>query len=133
MAPPRFLDGFVDTVTLNSNAYRVLQPPSLTNQYAAMPSLHVGWNLLMGIALYRHATARPVKLFGVLMPVAMYAATVLTANHFLLDGLAGSAVALTGLFAADGIQRHRSVPRPVAPAPAPQPGRVRPERSWEAA
>ena len=43
MAPPRFLDGFVDTVTLDSNAYRVLQPPSLTNQYAAMPSLHVGW------------------------------------------------------------------------------------------
>lgn len=133
LAPPRFLDtlGFVDTVTLESNAYRVLQPPSLTNQYAAMPGLHVGWNLLMGIAVYRHATHRSAKLFGILMPVAMYTATVLTANHYLLDGVIGSIVALTGLVAAEGIRHRRTVPRPAAPAPLPQ--RVRPERSWEAA
>jgi hypothetical protein len=134
MAPPRFLDalGFVDTVTLESNAYRVLQPPSLTNQFAAMPSLHVGWNLLMGIALYRHATIRGAKLFGILMPVAMYTATILTANHYLLDGVVGSAVALTGLAAAEGIRHRHLVPRPASLAPLPQ--GVRPERrSWEAA
>lgn len=62
MAPPRFLPdlGFVDTVVLHSDAYRVLQPPSMTNQYAAMPSLHVGWNLLMGIAMVRYASSRLV-------------------------------------------------------------------------
>ena len=51
VAPPRLLDGgpFVDTVTTWSNSYRVLQPPSLVNKYAAVPSLHVGWNLLVGI------------------------------------------------------------------------------------
>jgi hypothetical protein len=108
MAPPRFLDslGFVDTVTLESHAYRVLQPPSLTNPYAAMPSLHVGWNLLMGIALTRSSTNTAVKLFGVLMPVAMYFATVLTANHYLLDGVTGSAVALLGLVVAAGVRRR---------------------------
>jgi len=133
MAPPRFLDslGFVDTVTLESNAYRVLQPPSLTNQFAAMPSLHVGCNLLMGIALYRHATTRGAKLFGILMPIAMYTATILTANHYLLDGIVGSAVALTGLAAAEGIRNRRTAPRHVVPAPLPQ--RVQPGRSWEAA
>src|SRR5215204_4696994 len=132
MAPPRFMDslGFVDTVTLESHAYRVLQPPSLTNPYAAMPSLHVGWNLLMGIALYRHATTRGAKLFGILMPIAMYTATILTANHYLLDGIVGSAVALTGFAAAEGIRDRRTAPRHAVPAPLPQ--RVQPGRSWEA-
>ncbi|TCC30734.1 phosphatase PAP2 family protein [Kribbella speibonae] len=52
VAPPRFLTayGFVDTVTERTSAYRVLQPPAFVNQYAAVPSLHFGWNLLMGIA-----------------------------------------------------------------------------------
>ena len=51
MAPPRlFSPDFIDTVTLHSHSYRVLQPPGLVNKYAAMPSLHVGWNLLAGIA-----------------------------------------------------------------------------------
>jgi len=111
MAPPRFLAewGFVDTVTLQTNAYRVLQPPALTNQHAAMPSLHVGWNLLMGIALARHAASPVAKAFGLLMPLAMWVATVLTANHYLLDGLVGSAVALIGLGVA-GLVRRRGIP-----------------------
>lgn len=99
MAPPRFLDGygFIDTVTLHSEAYRVLQPPSLTNQFAAMPSLHVGWNLLMGIAIFHFASHRAWKVFGLLMPIAMYSATILTANHYFLDGVVGSILALIGL------------------------------------
>jgi hypothetical protein len=99
MAPPRFLadQGFVDTVVQRSNAYRVLQPPAFTNQYAAMPSLHLGWNLLMGIAIVRCASTRWAKAFGVLMPLMMYLATIVTANHYLLDGMAGAGVALIAL------------------------------------
>jgi len=110
MAPPRLVpdQGFVDTVTQHSNAYRVLQPPSFTNQYAAMPSLHVGWNLLMGIAIVRHASTRWAKTFGVLMPLVMYIATVVTANHYLLDGVVGSIVAFTGLAIAIAISRRNS-------------------------
>ena len=110
MAPPRLVpdQGFVDTVTQHSNAYRVLQPPSFTNQYAAMPSLHVGWNLLMGIAIVRHASTRWGKTFGVLMPLVMYIATIVTANHYLLDGVVGSIVALTGLAIAVAISRRGS-------------------------
>lgn len=52
VAPPRLADvGVVDTVTMYSSSYRVLQPPAFVNQYAAVPSLHFGWDLLMGIAL----------------------------------------------------------------------------------
>ena len=44
VAPPRLLGlGFVDTITQQSDAYRALQPPGLTNQFAAFPSLHAGW------------------------------------------------------------------------------------------
>ncbi len=102
MAPPRFLGdlGFIDTVTLHSNAYRVLQPPSLTNQYAAMPSLHCGWDLLMGIALATQARHRIVRYVGIILPVLMISATVLTANHYIMDGIVGMSLATFGLFAA---------------------------------
>lgn len=101
MAPPRFLpeQGFVDTVVLHSDAYRVLQPPSMTNQYAAMPSLHVGWNLLMGIVIFRHASSRWLRAFGVVMPIGMWAATVATGNHFMVDGIAGAVLVLLVLTA----------------------------------
>ena len=112
-APPRLLPDqtFVDTVTEQSHAYRVLQPPSFTNQYAAMPSLHVGWNLLMGIAIVRHAGSFWAKLFGLLMPLVMFLATMVTANHYLLDGIVGAAVALAGLVVALLISRLRSSAR----------------------
>ena len=99
MAPPRLLPelGFVDTVVLHSDAYRVLQPPSMTNQYAAMPSLHVGWNLLMGLALVRYSTSRLVRLFGWVMPLAMWITTILTGNHFILDGIVGATIVVTVL------------------------------------
>jgi hypothetical protein len=121
MAPPRFLTelGFVDTVLRDTSSYRVLQPPAFTNQYAAMPSLHVGWNLLMGIAIYR-TTRHPFwKGFAILMPIAMYLTTIFTANHFVLDGVVGSAVALVGL----ALARYLSVRKSASPQAAlrPQP------------
>jgi hypothetical protein len=106
VAPPRLLDlGLVDTVTEYSNAYRVLQPPALTNQYAAMPSLHVGWNLLIGIALFQTAHLRVFKLAGLLSPVLMGFAAVSTANHFVIDIVAGGALGLFGLWVAANANR----------------------------
>ncbi len=98
MAPPRLVPdiGLIDTVTMHSSSYRVFQPHAFTNQFAAMPSLHFGWNLLMGIALV--TTARgPVRTLGVLMPLGMLIAIIATANHFILDAVAGAALALLGL------------------------------------
>lgn len=98
VAPPRLIDaGFVDTVTDYSTSYRLLQPPALVNKYAAMPSLHVGWNLLLGVVFFessRHVAARCVAIAG---PALMALAVVVTANHYILDGVVGAAVALLGL------------------------------------
>ena len=91
VAPPRLVPdiGLVDTVTLRSDAYRVLQPPALTNPYAAFPSLHFGWDLMAGMAVFLEARRWWTRAIGVIMPVLMYTAIVLTANHFILDGIAG--------------------------------------------
>jgi hypothetical protein len=91
VAPPRLVPslGLEDTVTRHSHSYRVLQPPGLTNPFAAMPSLHFGWNLLVGIAIVREARHPLARAFGVVMPAMMFSAIVLTANHYILDGLVG--------------------------------------------
>jgi hypothetical protein len=109
VAPPRLMPDLdvVDTVTEQSNSYRLLQPPTLTNPYAAMPSLHFGWNLLMGIALVREARSRPARLFGYIMPVMMYLGIVLTANHYLLDGIAGGVLVLGSLWISVALLRSR--------------------------
>ena len=102
VAPPRLLaDGaFVDTVTRWSHSYRVLQPPALVNRYAAMPSLHVGWNLLVGVVLWTSFRSRAVRCFAVLGPSLMCIAVVVTANHYVLDAIVGAALALFGLVVA---------------------------------
>ena len=108
VAPPRLLDlGLVDTVTERSDAYRALQPPGLTNQYAAFPSLHAGWNLLVGIVLVLAFSHVAVRVFAVAMPVAMALAVVMTANHFVLDVPAGAIVVLVGLAAALALEARR--------------------------
>ncbi len=97
-APPRFMgDEFIDTVAEFSNAYRVLQPSSVTIQYAAFPSLDFVWFVLVGFAVVSYASRSWVKFLGVLSPVAMFLATVFTANHYLLDIVMGAIVALAGL------------------------------------
>lgn len=121
VAPPRLTTlGLVDTVSEYSEAYRVLQPPALVNQYAAMPSLHVGWDLLMGIALVVHSSRWLLRLLGVLLPVAMVASVVLTANHFVLDAAVGVALVLASIAVVRGhAWRREKAPGPAAGRRAP--------------
>jgi hypothetical protein len=116
VAPPRLMPDLeiVDTVTQQSRSYRVLQPPALTNPFAAMPSLHFGWNLLMGIAVARQATTRWMKLFGVLLPIAMFSSIVLTGNHYVLDGIAGGIIVGIALIAASLLPRAYASPAALA-------------------
>jgi membrane-associated phospholipid phosphatase len=99
VAPPRLADlGLVDTVTEYSRSYRVLQPPAFTNQYAAMPSLHMGWDLLIGLAIIVAASRLWVRAIGGLLPVLMGWAVVATANHFVLDAVVGVLLVLVSLW-----------------------------------
>jgi membrane-associated phospholipid phosphatase len=75
------------------------------NNYAAMPSLHVGWNLLLGIAIATTARGLLVRAAGALMPVLMSVTVVVTGNHFFLDIVAGFAVAIVGLALALQVER----------------------------
>jgi membrane-associated phospholipid phosphatase len=124
VAPPRLADlGLVDTVTEYSRSYRVLQPPAFTNQYAAMPSLHVGWDLLIGLAIIVAASRLWVRVVGGLLPVLMGWAVVATANHFVLDAVVGVLLVLVSLWLVTRrpslISRVRRRPT-VAGAPGPR-------------
>ena len=101
VAPPRLLPGmgYVDTVTVWSDSYRVLQPPALVNKYAAMPSFHVGWNVLVGIMMWKTFRRAWTRVFAVAGPVLMAAAVIATANHFVLDSIVGVGIALAALAA----------------------------------
>ncbi|MBI5287846.1 MAG: phosphatase PAP2 family protein [Chloroflexi bacterium] len=98
LAPPRYMPefGFVDTI-IHAQSYYVLQNPKIVNQYAAMPSLHFGWDLLVAIAIGTCTSRRWVRWAAVIMPLFTLSGIVLTANHYFLDAAAGAAVACVGL------------------------------------
>lgn len=117
LAPPRLTDlGVMDTVTQSSSAYRVLQPPMFVNQYAAMPSLHAGWDLLVGIAIITAASGWVLRVVGAVLPVLMAVAVITTGNHYFVDVPAGLALALVG-YAVSGLLARRRLGRAATTGP----------------
>jgi membrane-associated phospholipid phosphatase len=92
----------------SSASYYVWQPPAFVNQYAAMPSLHFAWNVLVTAALVRNLQSR-WRHAALLMPAAIGAAAVFSADHFFLDLAAGAVVAFLGLWLAGRLRA--SLPR----------------------
>ncbi|MEV5957052.1 phosphatase PAP2 family protein [Streptomyces sp. NPDC051987] len=113
--PPRLLDvkyGFVDTMAQYSSygwwggdasAPRGLG--GMTNQYAAMPSLHCGWALWCGVMLWRHGGNRLTKVVGVAYPLLTAIVVMGTANHYFLDAVAGVFVMGVGYLLAPQVLR----------------------------
>ena len=93
-APPRLIPdlGIADTVGLSGHDTGSFAGIRF-NPYAAMPSMHVGWSLLVGLAGYRAARRRFLRLFFAAHPVVMVLAVTATGNHFALDAVAGAAIA----------------------------------------
>ncbi|MFG2328178.1 phosphatase PAP2 family protein [Streptomyces sp. NPDC048604] len=93
LAPPRLMNGqsFVDTVlvhqTWGSMASGNLK--HMSNQYAAMPSMHIGWSLWCGLIIFFLASAPWARILGLLYPAATLVVIVATANHFWLDAVGG--------------------------------------------
>jgi len=116
-APPRLLDiGFIDT--LNGSLTPTYESIPGVNQYAALPSMHVGWNFLTAVALYMAMTGVPARGMVLVLPVAMFTATVVTGNHYFIDGLLGVGIAAVALLIAMRIDRLDA--RADARAPLPQ-------------
>ncbi|MDZ7727650.1 MAG: phosphatase PAP2 family protein [Dehalococcoidia bacterium] len=116
LAPPRLVpfEGYVDTMALFDRvSYQAQETRAFVNPYAAMPSLHFGWAMLLGGAVAWVGRRNPLLVFvGVAWPVLMFLAIVLTGNHFILDAVAGAIVSLAGLGIAYHL--HRAQPALVA-------------------
>jgi hypothetical protein len=99
-APPRLIPfaGFTDTMAVfDKVGYNAQQTKAFVNEYAAIPSLHFGWSMLLGFAVFWVAKNPLLKAFGLVWPVAMFFAVVMTANHFIIDTIAGAIVSFAGL------------------------------------
>jgi hypothetical protein len=131
VAPPRLLPpdagfDFVDTIKVHSNAsYQAESTAPFVNPYAAMPSLHYGWAVLVGGVLFWTTRSVWLRALGVLMPVGQFLAIVFTANHYILDAMAGLVVGLMGLLVAMALQRwgYAAVQRALSRGP-PDAGRA---------
>jgi len=111
-APPRFLPewGFVDTVsdvTPVSVSHTSSSMTALFNPYAAVPSMHVAFALLIGWPLARLARHRIVAGLWLFYPLLMTFVIVVTANHFLLDAVLGALTAGVSAYAASWLARVR--------------------------
>ena len=98
-APPRLAGiGIPDTVSGQHVDLNRGLVSSLYNPYAAVPSMHVGYALIVAAALLHHGRHLLVRALGALYPPFVVLVTVATGNHFFLDAAAGALVA--GLAAA---------------------------------
>ena len=118
-APPRLANmGFADTVTshtgLNLSSDFL---GSLYNPIAAVPSLHFGYALAVGVALARVSTRRSLRIAFALYPALMLLVIVATGNHFFFDAAAGGLVVAVGWWVASRLAASRPS-LVVLPAPA---------------
>jgi len=125
LAPPRMLSGrgFVDTVvTFHTwGSWGSSGVDSASNQFAAMPSLHIGWALWCAIVVVRLSSRTWLRVAAALYPVATLFVIVGTANHFVLDAVGGVAVVAIGF----AVQRALSGESPFAMPALPHPRQSR--------
>jgi hypothetical protein len=119
-APPRLANmGFADTVTshtgLNLSSDLL---GSLYNPIAAVPSLHFGYALIVGVALAQLASQRWLRRLGAAYPALMLLIIVATGNHFFFDAVAGFVVVAAGWLVAARLRAPAAAPvRLAAPEP----------------
>ena len=117
-APPRLMEmGFIDTLSRGfAPSYESI--PGV-NHFAALPSMHVGWNFLTVVALYLGLPGLRGRSLILALPPIMLTSTVVTGNHYFVDGLLGVVVAGVGLLIALRIDRYeRGHLLPAEPAPS---------------
>jgi hypothetical protein len=80
---------------------------ALFNPYAAVPSMHVGFALMVGIPLARLSAVRVTRIAWMLYPLLVTFVIVATANHFLADALLGALTVAAAAWAAAWLGRVR--------------------------
>jgi membrane-associated phospholipid phosphatase len=111
-APPRFLPewGFIDSVSDFTGmhvSHASASLSALVNPYAAVPSMHVAFALMIGWPLARLARHRIVSVLWLLYPFLMAFVIVVTANHFIFDAILGALTAGASAYCATWLARAR--------------------------
>ena len=109
VAPPRFLPewGFVDTLAVYNNlSYQAQTMQPFVNPFAAVPSLHVGWAMLLAAGAFVATRSLALRLGAIVLFVLQSISVVGTGNHYIFDGVAGIAVCSLALAAAVWMQRR---------------------------
>jgi PAP2 superfamily len=111
-APPRFMPewGFIDSVSDFTGvhvSHASTLASTLFNPYAAVPSMHVAFALMIGWPLARLSRRRVVKVLWVLYPFLMAFVIVATANHFIVDAMLGAVTAGLSAYGARWLGRAR--------------------------
>lgn len=108
VAPPRLLpdSGFVDAVAAAGFGTTHSAGPVDADQYGAMPSLHMAWAVWSAVVAYWLVRRQLLKVVWVVYPLLITVIVVMTANHYLLDLVAGAGVAAAAL-ATSGLHRVR--------------------------
>jgi hypothetical protein len=98
LAPPRMLagQGFVDTMAVYGPSAYGGSTESVTNQYAAMPSLHAAWAITVAVTLVVVLNG-PARWLATLHPLLTVAVVVGTANHYWLDVAGAAALVLLAM------------------------------------
>jgi hypothetical protein len=126
LAPPRLLPNhdFIDTVVKYHTwgSWGEGGISKVSNQFAAMPSLHIGWSLWAGITLFMLSGRWWIRALGLLYPVVTFLVIIGTANHYTLDA-AGGVVALVGGFALQRLLTGRRTYAPYVEPAEPEPER----------
>ena len=122
-APPRFMPewGFIDTVSDLTGvhvSHASAAATALFNPYAAVPSMHVAFALMIGWPLARLSRHRVVSVLWMLYPFLMAFVIVVTANHFIFDALLGALTAGASAYGARWLARARPVWRFSTVSPA---------------
>jgi membrane-associated phospholipid phosphatase len=118
LMPPRLLDdcgrfgacaryGFTDTLRRVGGlwSFESTTMAQLSNQYAAMPSLHTTWAMWCVVAMWRHVRRWWARLALAAYPLATIFAIVVTANHYLLDAVGGAVALAAGYLMAASVRR----------------------------
>ncbi|MFJ1758292.1 phosphatase PAP2 family protein [Kitasatospora sp. NPDC088134] len=104
LAPPRLMTdgGFIDTVTAHHTWGSMASGAGaqVSNQFAAMPSMHIGWSTWCGLTIFFLARRPWVRALGLAYPVVTLGVIVSTANHFWLDAVGGLICLAVGFLAA---------------------------------
>ena len=97
VSPPRFLPGFVGTVSQAERQHFLQYPGSWSNRFASLPSFHAGWTLVAAILLATTFRTTIFKIIALLPGPLVVLAVIVTGNHYVIDVIVGSLLSLAAL------------------------------------